>query len=412
MQFPLLYRATDTMPRVLFIDHSAALGGAELYLRDLLQAFPSSTTLTFEDGPLQAALYDQGSRAEILPAARSVLDVKKHGSWREMVRAALHLPHVVGHLVKRARHYDVLFANSQKALVVASIAGWIAGRPVVWNLHDILTGDHFSSATRIAAVWCANLLVDRVIVNSEATREAFVAAGGHRQNTTLVYNGIDPAPFDAVSTHQREALRSDLGIGSVPCVGVFSRLTPWKGQHILLEALTQLPDVHALIVGDALFDGDQEYAQSLRDRVAEAALQDRVHFLGFRSDVPALMKAVDVVVHTSTAPEPFGRVIVEGLLAQRPVVATRAGGATEIIDSGVNGYLVDPRNAGQLVSALERLFDNPAASRDLATAGQRMVVSQFDKTRMQSRVGSVIDSVSRESAGRESPTATSSDMEV
>ena len=341
-------------PNVLFIDHSAQLGGAELYLRDLVPAFPDATTLTFEPGELIHALRRQGSRAHVIPGATRLLKVKKRSSWTDILSASLQLPAVVTHVVRAARRHDVVFANSQKALIVAGLAGWLTRRPVIWNLHDILTDDHFGTATRSMAVWWANAFVDRVIVNSEATRRSFVDAGGHADRTRLVYNGLDPAPFNAVSSATVRRIREELGIGSAPCVGVFSRLAEWKGQHVLIEALADLPDVHAVIVGDALFDGDASYANDLRMQVERLGLGDRVHFLGFRTDIPELMRMVDVVAHTSTAPEPFGRVIVEGLLARRPVVATRAGGAIEILEHVESGWLTEPGNVQDLQKALTR----------------------------------------------------------
>jgi len=244
------------MKRVLFIDHSAQLGGAELYLRDLVPAFPESTTLTFEAGELIRVLREQGSSARVIPGAERLLKVKKRSSWGEILRASLQIPAVVAHVIRAASSHDVLFANSQKALIVAGLAGWITRRPVIWNLHDILTSDHFGAATRTVAVWWANAFADRVIVNSEATRRSFIEAGGTKSRTRLVFNGLRAAPFDAVSDATTTAIREELGIGKAPCIGVFSRLAEWKGQHVLVEALADLPGVHAIIVGDALFGGD------------------------------------------------------------------------------------------------------------------------------------------------------------
>jgi glycosyltransferase involved in cell wall biosynthesis len=339
-------------PRVLFVDHTAALGGAELYLRDAVDAFPGSTTVTFEPGPLCTDLESAGHRVEVLPAAASILNVKKESRVGSLARAALAIPSLVLRVAAIARTHDVLFANSQKSLFVASLAGWLTRRPVIWCLHDILTSEHFSSTTRRAAVLCSRLFVDHVIVNSESTRQGLVQAGGRRSNTSVVYNGIDASRYDDFETAEVNELRLELGIEGVACVGVFSRLAPWKGQHVLLDALAEIPDTHALIVGDALFRGDETYAESLHAQARQLGIKDRVHFLGFRSDVPKLMRCVDVVVHTSTAPEPFGRVIVEGLLAQRPVVATRAGGAVEILEDMDTGILVDPGDPHALARAL------------------------------------------------------------
>ena len=131
-----------------------------------------------------------------------------------------------------------------------------------------------------------------------------------------------------------------------PLIGVFSRLAPWKGQHIVLQALAGLPGVHGIFAGSALF-GEDAYAASLRVLASELGIADRVVFLGQRGDVPALMRAVDIVVHPSVDPEPFGRTLVEAMLARTPVIATDAGAASEILGGGEAGMLVPPGDAAR-----------------------------------------------------------------
>ncbi|MBM3889663.1 MAG: glycosyltransferase family 4 protein, partial [Verrucomicrobia bacterium] len=216
----------------------------------------------------------------------------------------------------------------------------------------------------------------RVIANSRATAAAFVANGGRPDRVRVVLNGIDPAPFQRLAAEEIDALRGQLGVAGVPTVGVFSRLAPWKGQHVLLEALSQLPGAHALLVGEALF-GEQDYANTLRELAVKLGIADRVHFLGFRQDIPQLMSLVDVVAHTSVTPEPFGRVLVEGMLARRPVVAARAGGVLEIVEDGVTGLLVAPGDARGLASVLRDLFADPNKARALAEAGYATAIQRF-----------------------------------
>ena len=127
------------------------------------------------------------------------------------------------------------------------------------------------------------------------------------------------------------------------------------------------PEVQVVLVGDALF-GEDAYVERLKLRAAKPDLAGRVHFLGFQQDVPRLMRAMDVIVHCSTAPEPFGLVIVEGMLARRPVIASAAGGALEIM-TGESGLLVAPGDATALRSAITRLLENPELARRLAEEG-------------------------------------------
>ncbi len=185
------------------------------------------------------------------------------------------------------------------------------------------------------------------------------------------------------------ALRAFFGIGEAPLVGAFGRLAPWKGQHVLIEALQELPGVHALIVGQDLY-GEREYEAALRQTVTERGLADRVHFLGFRTDIPLLMRAVDVVVHTSTAPEPFGRVIVEGMMCGRPVVATAGGGPEEILENGISGIIVPPNESGALAAAIRVLLE-PSAWRDrIVAAAQNRAHRLFSLSSMLEQIDDLI----------------------
>ena len=218
-------------------------------------------------------------------------------------------------------------------------------------------------------------MLQRILVNSQATGRAFVAAGG-KKPYDVIYNGFDARKFDAVADEEIAKVRSELGIGNAPLVGLFSRLSYWKGQHILLSAVKDLPEVHVILVGDALF-GEEEYVGELKALAAIPELKGRVHWLGFRNDIPALMKACDIIAHTSTEPEPFGRVIVEGQLAQKPVIASAAGGALELIEDGVSGCLFPLEDVATLSKQIERLISDRSLAYKIAQLGYTNAKTNF-----------------------------------
>ena len=195
---------------------------------------------------------------------------------------------------------------------------------VLWFIicNDILSPEHFSQTNRRIAVTLANRFASLVIANSQASKTAFVAVGGRPEITEVVYNGFDPKIYHSPESDISQ-IRQQLGIDGF-VVGHFSRLAPWKGQHILIEALAQCPiDVTAIIVGDALF-GEQDYGERLHQQVTALGLENRVKFLGFRSDIPLLMAACDLVAHTSTSPEPFGRVNCRGYAMWTPCSCSKS----------------------------------------------------------------------------------------
>ena len=387
-------------PRILFVSHTASLGGAEFSLLDLARHFhPACSVVLFADGPFRTTLQDAGIDVDVLQAPSGIHRVTRSaGLWQDL-RSIPHVLQHAWHLAQVAREYDLVYANSQKSMIVGAWAATLARRPLVWHLRDLLTSEHFSRFHCRVSAQTARLFATRVIANSNATRRAYVGNGGRSDHVVTVHNGIDPTPFHEIDDGAPRSLRAQHDLEDVPLVGVFSRLAEWKGQHVLIDALPQIPDVHALLVGEALFEDDDSYAGDLRRRARHRGVADRVHFLGFRDDVPLLMHAVDVVAHTSIHPEPFGRVVVEGMCAQTPVIATRTGGVPEIISHRENGLLVPPADAHALASAIDDVLSNDEWANTLAQAGYRTASTTFSRKRMCAAVEAVI----RQAAGAPTP---------
>ncbi|WP_372624419.1 glycosyltransferase [Falsiroseomonas sp.] len=378
---------TQPAPRILFLDHTAVLGGGELSLLDIAGRYRGRCrVLLLADGPFRTRLEAEGVEVEVLDARAGLAGISRAGGLIADLRALPGVAALARAVARRAAGFDLLYANSQKSMVIAGLAGRLARRPVIWHLRDLMSAEHFSALHRRLAAVAARLLTSRVIANSAATRRAFIEGGAPAGRVHVVHNGIDAGRFLEVPDEQVAALRASLGLAGLPVVGLFSRLAPWKGQHVLLEALAELPGVHGLFVGEALFEGDRSYAGELRARARSLGLEGRTHFLGFRQDIPCLLRLCDVLAHTSVAPEPFGRVIVEGMLAGRPVVATRAGGALEIIEDGETGRLTPPGDAAALAAALRSLLDDPNAARALAARGRSAAQQRFSLEAMLSGV--------------------------
>lgn len=361
--------------KILFIDHTAVMGGAELCLVDLATAYKNrGKVLLFQDGFLRNYLENSGVEVSIAGASKTMLKLRTSGGLNSLITIP-ELWNLAGQIAREARGYDLILANSQKAFVTAALATLRGSPPVLWYLHDILTAKHFSRVNRQVAVFLANRFAAKILVNSQATGKAFVAAGG-KKLYDVVYNGFDAQKFDAVADEDVSKVRSELGIGNSPLVGLFSRLSYWKGQHILLSAVKDLPEVHVMLVGDALF-GEDEYVSELKALAAIPELVGRVHWLGFRDDIPTLMKACDIVTHTSTEPEPFGRVIVEGQLARKPVIASAAGGALELIEDGVSGCLFPLEDATTLSKQIKGLISDRSLADKIAQQGYTNAKTNF-----------------------------------
>jgi glycosyltransferase involved in cell wall biosynthesis len=374
--------------KILFLDQSGKPGGAELCLIDIAKPYRNSCLVgLFVDGSFRQLLEQQQIPVEVL--ATEAIKVRKESSLTQSLSSVTALLPLIAKVVQKARQYDLVYANTQKALVVGALASFLSRRPLVYHLHDILSTDHFSPTNLKVAVTLANRFASLVIANSKASQAAFLEAGGRSDIIDVVYNGFEPEVYQ--SDHSKiSQLKTQLELEGQFIVGHFSRLSPWKGQHILIKALTYCPkEVTAILVGDALF-GEQDYVQQLQKQVAELGLEARVKFLGFRSDIPQLMAICDLVAHTSTAPEPFGRVIVEAMLCGRPIVAAQSGGAIELIEPGINGFLVPPGMPHQLAEVINTCHTQPEYTIAIAQSAYEMASRRFHQTNIDRQIADLL----------------------
>ncbi len=371
-------------PGILFLDQSGELGGAELCLADLAEfCGEGSAVLLLQDGPFRDLLETKKIAVYLAALPKTATQVSKTASISAYLRAIPAMGIVVLQALKVARDFDLLYANTAKALVLAAMLALVLRKKFCFHLHDILSGEHFSATNRRLIVWLANR-AELVVANSQATAEAFKSSGGKAKILRVIPNGFDITRFRRSASLGNRALTLPPGVPEgVPLVGLFGRITRWKGQDVLVKALEKLPGVHGLIVGEALFTGDDYfYRDEIRELAIALGVAERVHFVGFHRDILPLLFTVDLVVHCSTSPEPFGRVIVEAMLAARPVLAARAGGALEILTDQKTGLLVEPADPQALARAIGTLLENPALAEALGESAKTDAEQRFSLERV------------------------------
>ncbi len=374
--------------RVLFVNHTSAVSGAEQVLLNVASAWPDASVFLFEEGPLTESMAQRGVNVIQSKFGGGLSRLKRDAALWNAVPLGGKLSALAVELSLAARRHSVIYANSQKAFVMGAFAAAIARRPLIWHLHDIISAAHFGAGQRRVQIALANRFARAVIGPSQAVTSAFVAAGGRPELARVVNNGFDISPV----TIPGEELRRSLGLPSGPLIGVFSRLAPWKGQHVVLRALCELPGVQCLIAGDALF-GEDAYAESLRTLAKNLGIADRVHFLGQRSDVPQLMRAVDIVVHPSVLPEPFGTTLLEAMMTGAPIIATDTGGSAEVLADGEAGTLVPPGESAALAAAVKAIFAKPEEFEARVQRAGVRVRQNFTPEKMKGAIAEVIQTV-------------------
>jgi glycosyltransferase involved in cell wall biosynthesis len=365
-------------PQILFIDHTGELAGGQLCLADIaIRLRNQCQVFLFQSGPFRELLEKNGVVVALPNRENGTLSVRKKSRWFAYLGSIPVLIALVFNLVRVAKGFDLLYANTAKALMVSVPVARLLRKPLLFHLHDIIGAQHFNRINSWLLIAGANL-ASGIIANSEASAAAYRQAGGKNRNLKVVPNGFPVERFQADVTELSEVLRKSFGDEDQAVVGLFGRIAAWKGQKVLVEALSHLPQVIGIIVGEALFtDEDQHYKNEVVTLAEKLGVSDRLRFIGFQADVLPYLEAVDVVVHCSISPEPFGRVIVEAQLAGKPVIATKGGGPSEIIEDRVTGILVSPNDADELAEAIKELLENRRFAEELAMHGRQAAVERF-----------------------------------
>jgi glycosyltransferase involved in cell wall biosynthesis len=219
--------------------------------------------------------------------------------------------------------------------------------------------------------------VDRFVCASEAIRKILIADGIPAERTVTVHEGIDLHHVRAqppLSVHAELYLPKD-----APLVGNVAALAPHKGHRYLIDAaaqvVRQVPDVRFVILGEGELRG------ALERQIHELHLERHVLLAGFRPDALRLLKTFDVFVLASVT-EGLGTSLLDAMACEKPIVATTAGGIPEVVQHGVNGLLVPPRNVPALARALVKLLRDAPLRQRLAHAGARIVAERFTAERM------------------------------
>jgi glycosyltransferase involved in cell wall biosynthesis len=362
--------------RVLYVSPHATLGGAERVTLDLLALHDRAAVVPsicfLRDGPLVAQCRDTlGIDTHLLPAP----SLRHYVGGRRVVRSLAELI--------EAHHIDLVHSAMAWGHIYGGRAAARAGRPAIWFQH---VGAAWSS--RIEA-WAAFVKARVIVANSE-----FTAAGQRRVNPRraaieVVHPGtrLPQEPFDLRRSRARVAL--DIADHEF-AVGIAARLQPWKGQTVVIRAAASLlharPHARLLVIGDALFGLDHAYAASLPALAKDLGIADRVTMTGHRTDMPDVLAGLDVAIHASTTPEPFGLGLIEAMAQGIALIAADAGAAREIVTPGVDGILTPPGDHEALATAMLALCDDPGRRKAIAAEGSRTARERFDARKMTRRV--------------------------
>jgi glycosyltransferase involved in cell wall biosynthesis len=273
--------------------------------------------------------------------------------------------------------------------------------PVLWHIHDFVRSRPMMSRLLCAhARRCA-----AIVANSHSVADDVRAAVGRRPPVFTVYNAIDPARFAPTGT----LLDLD-ALAGMPAIargrrarGNVATMARWKGHETFLRALALLPaaaPVRGYVIGGPRYEtaGSQYTIAELRALAAKLGVAGRVGFTGFVSAVPRAMRALDIVVHASTEPEPFGLVIAEAMACGRAVIVSAAGGAFEIIDAGTDALAHPPDDAPALARLITQLAGDAAMRARLGYAAALASARRFTRARLADDLATIYCAIARRAA--------------
>ena len=230
---------------------------------------------------------------------------------------------------------------------------------------------------------------------SEFIHENMLQDGIKTPIIKTIYNGVDPEEFFRASNAAQTRAKLKIPAGCSVC-GIVGNVRPWKGQIYFVEAMKKLNDeydnVYGLIVG-AISDEDKPYYRNLEAKIHEYGLQRKVFALGYQSNINEIMSALDILVHASIKPEPFGRVLIESMMTKIPIVATDFGGPLEILNGGEYGRLVPPADSDAIATACRHYLENPGLTNEIVRKAHERANSFFHIKNTAAQTSKLIDAV-------------------
>lgn len=381
---------------VLYVQATSEVGGSDIALYRLVSHLDRErwrpVVVLPRPGPLLPKLESAGVTVHITPMVqlRPGFDVGHQARYlARFGPSVLQLARIM-----RRERAAIVHTNSLFSLH-GPWAALLARVPHVWHVREI---PDVPTAVVRAATALALRLSDRVITMTDGVARLFSRrqrAGGRVQT---IYDGIDVTAFSPSVAGSR--IRGELGLpADAPLVGFVGRLDPWKGCDVFVRAASEVarshPGARFLVSGGALA-GYEDHAEGLEHLAIELGLGGQVLFTGWRyrlDDIPEVMAALDVFVHTSVRPEPFGLVLVEAMATGKPVVAAAAGGVPEVVEDGVTGLLAAPGDWRAVAAAVSRLLGDPEAARSMGEAGRERAVRLFEVGAYARRVEGLYEAV-------------------
>lgn len=360
---------------LLLLQGSSDLYGSSKILLESIKVFKKNghhpIVVLSEKGPLSFILEEMGVKVYFI----------RLGILRRKYQSINGICNRIWVMLKAYRSIKKLIQEKQISMVysntTAVLVGAFAAKSLkikhIWHIHEIIENPKWLG--RFLGI-LVNNYSNLVIVVSEAVKQNWLPRiPGDK--ISLIHNGLDYTKFLQQNPSLRTEIEAD---ASTIIIGMIGRVHYWKGQDFFLQIAIELAKKnHTLkfvLIGDA-FPGYEFLYEQLKTIQEEGNIRSLVYDLGYRTDIPELIQGFDIFVLPSLQPDPFPTVILEAMAAAKPVIATRHGGALEMVENGLTGYLIEPGNSVIAAQVIQHLVDNEVLRKEMGRAGREKVLTAY-----------------------------------
>jgi glycosyltransferase involved in cell wall biosynthesis len=362
---------------ILYLTNSPIIGGAELSLLEHIKAIDTSKFhVTLVCSELLAPQAQAIAGVEVISMDFYLLNKANLSTLAKYWKMASRVSKIV-----REKHIDILHTNSVKAHYIGVAVKILTGVKLIWWMRDETINAY------IYAI-CKNI-PNKIVFISQTLQRVFPQSN----NSIVIHNGTT-IYTKTITDEEKQTIRNTLGITDQKIIFNVGRLVTWKGVQVLIEAIEELDDKHiiCLIMGSGKDQRDNN-ENDLQRLVKERHLESTVKFLGWRDDAYKFFQIADIFVHPVITPEPFGLVVIEAMSFGVPVIASDAGGPSEIIQNGVNGILVQPNSVDALTSALTTLLSDEALRMSLGKNARETILASYTQEQETKQIENLYESI-------------------
>lgn len=372
--------------RIIYLNHSGKVSGGEISLLTFFKGLKEKKEIE----PILACPAEGTLKERAQSMGLPIMDIEPFEAG--FTKNPLSFLSYGVKLLRTARKFasivkelnaDLIDANSVRAGLVASASTFFHKIPILVHVRDCVPRNRIGNLTRRIIARRAS----KIIANSSYVAHHFALDDSMFRKIDVVYNPLDLSTFDPDRVDSGQFKKMFKVNGSYPLLGVVGQISPWKGLVDVIRAipkvLSSFPEARLLVVGEPKFDAvsarydNVAYFRELKSVVEKLNLEKEVIFTGERSDIPEVMKAIDLLVLASWE-EPFGRALIEAMAMEKPVISTNVGGPTEIVEDGVTGVLLPPKNPQVIARTVIEVASDRKKSEEMGRRGRAEVQRRFN----------------------------------